>query len=111
MEAGTQDAIRDALDQLWAKFLPQMEERLRVLEAANRALEEGVLPDAQRSKAASAAHKLAGALGMFGLEEGTALAREAEVLYCEGQDPVPEAKRRLSAIAVRLAELMRAHRA
>lgn len=100
MEAGTQDAIRDALDQLWAKFLPQMEERLRVLEAAIRALEEGVLPDAQRSEAASAAHKLAGALGMFGLEEGTELAREAEAIYSDNPDARCAA--RLSEIGARL---------
>ena len=45
---------------------------------------EGSLTAEQREQASSAAHKLAGVLGTFGLDEGTNLAREAEILYSSG---------------------------
>ncbi len=73
--------VAAAIDALWAKFRPQMEERLAVLEAANRALEAGELSAAERDAAHAAAHKLAGALGSFGLTRGTELAREAELMF------------------------------
>ncbi len=111
MESGTESAIRNALDQLWVKFQPQIEERLAVLEAASRALAEGALSDAQRSDAASAAHKLAGVLGTFGLAEGTELARRAEVLYSADLSGDTQAKSKLTTITVQLGELVRARRA
>lgn len=110
METGAQAAIREALEQLWVKFLPQIEERLAVLEAASRALSEGSLSDAQRNEAASASHKLAGVLGTFGLEEGTDLARQAEVLYSEGPSAGPEVASRLASITAALSELVQTRR-
>jgi len=106
MEAGTQAAIREALDQLWVKFLPQMEERLGVLQVANRALAEGSLSLEQRSDAVSAAHKLAGVLGTFGLGAGTELAREAEVLCSRDLSAEPEARKKLDTITMQLSELV-----
>lgn len=81
MSSDPQPPIVGVLNQLWMKFLPQMEERVDVLRKAVRALSAGNLDAAQKDAAASAAHKLAGVLGTFGLSEGTNLAREAEVLY------------------------------
>lgn len=76
-----EQSIADALDRLWVQFLPQMQERVAVMEAANHALADGSLTIDQRGAASAAAHKLAGSLGTFGLTKGTVLAREAEMLF------------------------------
>ena len=74
--------ISEAMNRLWLKFLPQMEERVETLQSAAAALEAGSqLSPETRSQAGAEAHKLAGVLGTFGLKEGTELAREAEGLF------------------------------
>ena len=75
--------LNQELDRLWNQFLPQIGERVAVLEAAGSNLAVGGLTDHQRNGAQAAAHKLAGVLGTFGLIKGTILAREAERL-CSG---------------------------
>ena len=65
---------------LWIKIRPMVEERLATLEAAAHAAASGALGEAQRKEASGAAHKLAGSLGMYGYDEGTAVARKIEVL-------------------------------
>lgn len=69
------DAI---LNQMWVRFLPDFYERVAVLEAAGRDRAAGNLTAEGRAAAHSAAHKLAGSLGTFGLMRGTELAREFE---------------------------------
>lgn len=81
MASENRPPLSQALEQLWLKFHPVMMERAGVLEAANRAAADGTLTAEQRQQAVSAAHKLAGVLGTFGLSSGTELAREAETLY------------------------------
>jgi HPt (histidine-containing phosphotransfer) domain-containing protein len=76
-----QDALQQALDQMWVKFLPQLKERAGVLEQAAAALSSGQLAAADRQAAHAAAHKLAGVLGTFGLDRGTDLARKIEAIY------------------------------
>jgi len=78
--------MADAMARLWAKFLPETERRLSVLEAAVTALEAGALSPDKRDDAHAEAHKLAGSLGTFGLHRGTALAREAEALLVADQE-------------------------
>ena len=82
-----QPELNEALDRLWHQFLPQIEERVAILEHASTALTAGELADHQRDAAQAAAHKLAGVLGTFGLTKGTILAREAEMLYSGDTDP------------------------
>lgn len=103
-EQGMQPELNAALDRLWKQFLPQIEERVAVLEAAASALSGGILTDSQRDAAQAAAHKLAGVLGTFGLTKGTILAREAEMLYTGDADPasVPQ----LSEISAQLRSLI-----
>ncbi len=96
----TQHELTDALDRLWKQFLPQINERVAVLEAAGRDLTAGLLQDVQRDAAQSAAHKLAGVLGVFGLTQGTILAREAEMLCSGTSDPASAAQ--LAGIAAQL---------
>lgn len=98
--------LNEALDRLWKQFLPQIEERVDLLEAASEALTAGKLSDERRDAAQAAAHKLAGVLGTFGLTKGTILAREAEMLYAGDADPAAAAQ--LTDIAARLRELVSA---
>jgi HPt (histidine-containing phosphotransfer) domain-containing protein len=74
-------ALHEAMNRLWVQFLPQIQERVSILEKAAAALAAGNLSPELCSEASSAAHKLAGVLGTFGLDQGTILAREAEALY------------------------------
>ena len=101
-------AIADAMNRLWARFLPQMQERVSTLEAAAAALNSGTLTPELREQASAEAHKLAGVLGTFGLHEGTELAREAEHAYKDDPGPAQNAADRLTGIATRLRALIAA---
>jgi HPt (histidine-containing phosphotransfer) domain-containing protein len=90
MESDAANQMAAALDRLWVRFLPETRSRIEILETAARALANGPLSDSDREAAAGAAHKLAGSLGNFGLQRGTAIARELEVLYAGGAGPAPE---------------------
>ena len=72
-------AMLEALGRLWTKFLPEIENRMAILESAVHALGSESLSADEREAAHQAAHKLAGVLGTFGLHRGTELARHAEV--------------------------------
>lgn len=87
MEPAQQSALSQALDQLWARFLPQIAERVSLLESAATAFSANQLSTAQREAASSAAHKLAGVLGTFGLTRGTDLARDLEIFYSSEGGP------------------------
>ena len=75
--------MSEALEGLWIKFLPEIERRVAILEAAAQALTTGSLSKERREAAHAEAHKLSGTLGMFGLHRGTDLARQAEVAFAE----------------------------
>ena len=95
--------LSEAMNRLWQKFLPQMEERVATLQAAAEQMAAGAALSQEEQRMASAdAHKLAGVLGTFGLKEGTELAREAESLYSEPLDADPATAERLATIAKRL---------
>ncbi|MDT8067720.1 MAG: Hpt domain-containing protein [Terriglobia bacterium] len=76
--------VREKLAALWEKYLPEMTERVRVLERACESLGKGKLSPDERHSALAAAHKLAGALGTFGRGHGTELAREIEGMLQNG---------------------------
>lgn len=82
--------IPSLLSALWEKYLPLMQERLALLDAAAEATRTGELDAQQRSSAIDAAHKFAGSLGMFGFPQGTDAARSMEhlLLETEGFDGV-----------------------
>lgn len=94
--------LAEAMNRLWAKFLPQMEQRVATLQSAAESLASGTLTAQQQELAGADAHKLAGVLGTFGLNEGTELAREAESLYGGSLDGNPIAISRLRAIGEQL---------
>lgn len=74
-------ALSQAMDGLWVRFLPDIQERVSTLETAAQAVIDGNLTGTLRETAQAAAHKLAGVLGTFGLTRGTVLARELELTF------------------------------
>ena len=106
MSGAPESAIAEAMNRLWEKFLPQIEERVTILQNAAASLATGNLEPNDRQKAAEEAHKLAGVLGTFGLNEGTNLAREAESLYDGSLDEIRPFTARLSAIAAQLQKMI-----
>jgi HPt (histidine-containing phosphotransfer) domain-containing protein len=98
--------LANAMDRLWAKFLPQMEQRVSALQIAAESLRNGCLSGEDQQRASAEAHKLAGVLGTFGLQQGTELAREAEGVYAGPLDLSPEVSERLAQIAVKLREMI-----
>jgi HPt (histidine-containing phosphotransfer) domain-containing protein len=108
MGSEAQFGMADALAKLWTKFLPEILDRVHILESAGAALSAGRLGAEERGAAAAAAHKLAGVLGTFGLAEGTALAREAEVAYSGNPTSDPVGAERLRQIALELEKIIRA---
>ncbi|MFZ0745528.1 MAG: Hpt domain-containing protein [Terracidiphilus sp.] len=90
------------MKRLWTRFLPQLEERVAILHGAAAAVAEGTLSSEHRAQAISAAHKLAGVLGTFGLAEGTDLAREAETFYSSELETDSATSERLARIPLQL---------
>jgi DNA-binding response OmpR family regulator len=82
--AADRGRVSGAIAELWPRARATMLDRVGVLEQAGRAAADGRLVGALRQRAADEAHRLAGALGTFGLPEGTRLARELETRYAGG---------------------------
>ncbi len=95
-------SVDEAMALLWARFLPHLHERVRVLEQASSALLKESFVPAECAEGGAAAHKLAGVLGSFGLHHGTHLAREAEALCLDAAQPDPIASVRIAEIASQL---------
>ena len=99
-------ALARALDAMWAKFLPEMMDRVMTLETAAVEFAAGDMSEDRHVQANAAAHKLAGVLGTFGLTRGTVLARELEMMYSREDDPEadrdPDLAAKLAQIAAEL---------
>lgn len=102
MAESAQSPLAEAMNRLWAKYLPQMQERVATLHNAATILARGTLSKAEQQHACEDAHKLAGVLGTFGLQDGTELAREAEAVYGGTVDDDPDLAERLTYIAQQL---------
>lgn len=87
---------------VWAQFRDLIFERMVAVEAAVAGVRGATLTPEVRQKAVLEAHRLAGSLGMFGLPEGTRLAREIEHLLDENAALAPETPRRLTELAAGL---------
>ena len=83
MNSGESGTLR-MLAALWEKTKPTAMERVALLERTAEALDADKLDDDLRKDAVSAAHKLAGTLGMFGYPKGTELARSMEQMLEAG---------------------------
>lgn len=106
MDPIDQPALNEALNRMWVQFLPQIEKRLSILDISAAAFAAGRLTIQQHAAASSAAHKLAGVLGSFGLAKGTVLARELEVIYTRDGGPDPALSQRLTSIAAELRSIV-----
>ncbi len=102
MDPIRQTALTEALDRMWIQFLPQIKERIAILDSAAAAFAANRLSIEQHEAANAAAHKLAGVLGSFGLTRGTVLARELEIMYSGEGGPDPALGQRLNSIAAEL---------
>ena len=87
---GEEDSVQSSLAFITARFQRSLQQRLDVLESVIRALQAGGGTPSQRAQARQEAHRLAGGLGTFGYEAGSALARKLEHLL-EGDSPLAEA--------------------
>ncbi len=72
--------FQEAQSQLWEKYQGAMRERLGVLQRAASSLVSGELKPDLQEEAKVAAHKLAGVLGMFERDRGSAIAKQIETL-------------------------------
>lgn len=87
---------------VWAQFQNVIFERLDAVEKAANALRGATLTPEVRKKAALEAHRLAGSLGMFGLTEGTRVAREIERLLADAAVLAPETPHQLTELTAAL---------
>jgi DNA-binding response OmpR family regulator/HPt (histidine-containing phosphotransfer) domain-containing protein len=71
-------SLNSALAAVWERSLPSVVARVDVIEKAVTAAMLGALTAADRETAEREAHRLAGALGTFGLQQGSVLARQIE---------------------------------
>jgi len=104
-------AFAQAMDVLWARFLPEIRERVVVLEEAARTTAARKLTGKQREASQAAAHKLAGVLGTFGLTRGTVLARELELAFARASPPHPDASARLAEATAELRAMIESRKA
>ena len=98
--------VAAAMQRLWNQYLPQIQERVAMLQSAAESLSRDALSPDLRTSAGSAAHKLAGVLGTFGLEQGTELAREAEAFYSRDVKASPGQGERLLFIASQIRSMI-----
>ena len=80
-----EEKTRRRIAEIWERSVPEVKARLQVLGRAAEAAAMGSLRGEQAEEARGLAHKLAGSLGMFGLMEGTRVAREIEMLLAGGE--------------------------
>ena len=106
MAADAQTPLSAALDRMWHVHLPELLERVDILEASAEAFAAGPLSVDRQQAAMAAAHKLAGVLGTFGLTTGTVLARELEMIYSRQNEPDADTAERLATIAAELRSLI-----
>lgn len=79
--------VRAALEKVWRVSRHEALSRLAALERFLEQLRSGKKDESSLFSAQSAAHRLSGTLGMFGLDEGSACAAEIESLLCQESGP------------------------
>jgi diguanylate cyclase (GGDEF)-like protein len=77
----------ERFEQIWLRYQVRAHEQLGILDGAIQALTDQTLDDDLRLRARREAHTLAGSLGMFGVIDGSNLARQIEA-YLELDHPL-----------------------
>ena len=80
VSSSVEQEFNQKMEQMWLQYQDKMVERMKVLQTAVVTLQNQELSPDLHYEAERAAHKLAGVLGMFNRETGTAIAREIETL-------------------------------
>lgn len=106
MDTTAQPAVSAALNLLWTRFLPQMRERLDLIETVAQSCANGRITYRQTTQARDAAHKLAGSLGTFGLTRASVLGHEIEMMLSNTDLPTPEEADHLLELSAELRELV-----
>ena len=91
---------------LWSKYQGLMTQRVDALTQAADAIQADALTPELQADAAKAAHKLAGVLGMFELDDGSDLARTIEKLL---ESETATALQQVSPLVQRLIDLIEIH--
>ena len=81
------DEVRSALEKVWFNSRPEALERVATLQRFAENLRSGAHDRRAWESALSAAHRLAGSLGMFGFNEASSCAAEIEALLGNGPTP------------------------
>ncbi|EDX84955.1 response regulator receiver domain protein [Synechococcus sp. PCC 7335] len=76
-----------ALSALWKSVKSQQTNRLAILQQAFEQLQRGTLSKEMRESAYRSSHSLTGVLGIFGLETGSEIARQIQILL-QGETPI-----------------------
>lgn len=76
----------EATTAVWQRVKNKLDSRIAAIERATNAIEQNDLDEELQQQAITAAHKLAGSLGTFDLDEGSRLAREIQQIL---QQPLP----------------------
>lgn len=80
-EPEDEERIHAAIARVWESSRAIVLERVTVIEQAAAALATGTIAPEQLEDARRAAHNLAGTLGTFGLDRGSALAHDLELRF------------------------------
>ena len=109
MPASNGMEMEELLQTLWKKNYGVLQERLKLIRNAQEKLTRGSLDAQSRSDAESAAHKLAGILGTFGLPRGSALASQIEIWLAQHTMPKTEAAPQLKSWLDELEAIIASH--
>jgi HPt (histidine-containing phosphotransfer) domain-containing protein len=80
------EELQAKLQKMWLQVLPLMLRRMEAVSRASQELASGTLTAEVNSAAIHEAHKLAGALGVFGLHQGSECALKIEQLLSSKAD-------------------------
>lgn len=108
LESLQQPSVQSAIAEIWEHFKGTLAPRITLLEQSALAMQAGRLDVTLRHHAAHEAHKLVGALGTFGVMEGSRLAREIEGLLQTSlaADAMPPCAARLLTLCTELRSVL-----
>jgi DNA-binding response OmpR family regulator/HPt (histidine-containing phosphotransfer) domain-containing protein len=101
-QVGAQIETPPMLVEIWNRYAAQMSDRVESIESAIAALTTQSLSAEARQQAWQSAHTLAGALGTFGLAQGSQAAKQIELLLDAKTELTPDKLDRLQAKVVEL---------
>jgi DNA-binding response OmpR family regulator/HPt (histidine-containing phosphotransfer) domain-containing protein len=101
-QVGAEESTSPMLVEIWNRYSDQMSDRVESIELAIAALTTQSLSAEARLQAWQSAHSLAGALGTFGLAQGSQAAKQIELLLDAKIELTPDKLDRLQAKVIEL---------